>query len=225
MGALWLVGSGHTPALFAPQASAAVVIDAVAPAAPVLAPPGPAGPPAPARRVRRARGHPLAAPVPVAIEAVGPAVPTLGEDVPTSEPDGAAEGMPEGDGGGGMVRGLHGRPRELIARVIGDGPGELPAATAPVVSLREATALRVRDYFPRLPAASWPEARPYIVQVAVCVSEAGSVSDAVLQSSASPSLDPVVLAAVRSWRYRPRLVAGEPRPFCHGVTIAYERAF
>jgi TonB family protein len=85
--------------------------------------------------------------------------------------------------------------------------------------------LRIRDYFPRLPAAAWPELRPYIVRVGLCVSEAGAVTEAVLQSSASPALDPVVLTAVKGWRYRPRLVDGQARPFCHAVTIAYERAY
>jgi hypothetical protein len=32
----------------------------------------------------------------------------------------------------------------------------------------------------------------------------------------------VVLAAAKTWLYRPRLVDGS-RPFCHGVVIKYER--
>jgi TonB family protein len=129
----------------------------------------------------------------------------------------------EGGGAGGAALGVRGRPRELVARVVGAGPYQGPE-TAPVVSLKEATALRTRDYFPRLPAALWPEARPYIVRVRLCVSEAGRVTDAALQSAASAVLDPQVLAAVKGWRYRPRLIGGEARPFCHTVTIAYERA-
>jgi hypothetical protein len=32
-----------------------------------------------------------------------------------------------------------------------------------------------------------------------------------------------VLAAAKTWLYRPRLVDGKPTPFCHGVVIKYER--
>jgi hypothetical protein len=46
-----------------------------------------------------------------------------------------------------------------------------------------------------------------------------------LAIAASARLDPVVLAAVRGWRYRPRLEGGKPSPFCHGVVIKYERHY
>jgi TonB family protein len=62
---------------------------------------------------------------------------------------------------------------------------------------------------------------PYVVVVELCVSEQGDVSDAVLKSSASARLDPVVLAAVMTWRYQPLVVDGAPRPFCHEITIEY----
>jgi TonB family protein len=63
------------------------------------------------------------------------------------------------------------------------------------------------------------------VVVELCVSEQGRVSEAELLSRASDRLDPVVLAAVRGWRYRPHLESGIPRPFCHGVVIKYERHY
>jgi hypothetical protein len=148
---------------------------------------------------------------------------------PASEPalvafaggDGSGEGPFDG---GGSVRG---RRPELFARVIGGGvAAESPSRRdRPFVSLKEATALRTDDYFPRLPAALWPERGPYIVSIELCVSESGQVSDAELLSGASDRLDPVVLAAVRGWRYRPRLQAGQPTPFCHGVIIKYERHY
>jgi len=69
----------------------------------------------------------------------------------------------------------------------------------------------------------WPEWRPYIVKIEICVAEDGRVREAVLRSSASARLDPVVLAAAKTWQYRPRLVDGKPAPFCHGVVIKYER--
>jgi outer membrane biosynthesis protein TonB len=64
-----------------------------------------------------------------------------------------------------------------------------------------------------------------VVAIELCVSEHGQVSEAELLSGASARLDPVVLAAVRGWRYRPRLEGGKPSPFCHGVIIKYERHY
>jgi hypothetical protein len=133
---------------------------------------------------------------------------------------GFADGAGEGDGY------LRGRRPELFARVIGNGHADWPRKRdLPFVSHKEATTLRTDDYFPRLPAALWTEREPYIVAIELCVSEEGRVSEASLLSRASARLDPVVLAAVRGWRYRPRLEAGKPSAFCHGVVIKYERHY
>jgi hypothetical protein len=114
--------------------------------------------------------------------------------------------------------------RELHARVLGNEVVDVrPREGAPTISHEEATALRVRDSFPRLPESVWPEWRPYIVKLEICVGDDGRVREAALRSSASPRLDPVVLAAAKTWQYRPRVVDGKPAPFCHGVVIKYER--
>jgi outer membrane biosynthesis protein TonB len=63
-----------------------------------------------------------------------------------------------------------------------------------------------------------------VLAIQICVAEDGRVSEAALRSAVSPTLDGIVLEAVRSWRYHPRLVDGQPAPFCHGVVIRYERA-
>lgn len=121
-------------------------------------------------------------------------------------------------GGGGRLR------RELRARVVGDSPPRRNQTGArPFISGLEATALRMRDFFPRLPESLWSRRGPYVVTLDVCVSERGFVDHVTLRSSAAPTLDAMVLAAVTTWRYRPRLVAGVRSPFCHGVTIKYER--
>jgi len=140
--------------------------------------------------------------------------------------DGAGEGSESGGGGdlglgGGLAAELG---KELQARVLGDEKVEVrPRAGVPIISHDEATALRARDTFPRLPESVWPGLRPYIVALEVCVAEDGRVDEAVLRSSASARLDRIVLAAVKTWRYRPRLVGGKPTPFCHGVVIKYDR--
>ena len=114
--------------------------------------------------------------------------------------------------------------RELHARVLGNEALDVrPRERAPTISHDEATALRTRDSFPRLPESVWPEWRPYVVKLEICVAEDGRVREAVLRSSESPRLDAVVLAAAKTWRYRPRLVDGKPAAFCHGAVIKYER--
>jgi hypothetical protein len=240
LGWIWLLGSGgpHPVPLTVRQQSE-VVVDLASRTAPVVAPPAPVVAPDPAVRGRRAR-RPHVDPVQVpsslppattfasemgaGLEVLEGLTTTAGVGTGPAVADGPDEGPP---GGGGDALGRRARPRELVARVVGSGSdlGEVGPPGAAVVSLREATALRIRDYFPRLPAALWTDARPYIVRIGLCVSDAGRVIEAVLQSAASPTLDPLVLAAVRGWRYRPRLVDGQPQPFCHAVTISYDRAY
>jgi protein TonB len=143
--------------------------------------------------------------------------------------DGAGEGAGTGDGAGsgdgsGPLEGGGQPGRELHARVLGDVTIDVrPRDGTPILSHDEATALRVRDAFPRLPEALWTPWKPYIVALEVCVGPDGAVSEAVLRSSAAPRLDQTVLAAVKTWRYRPHVVGGQPTPFCHGVVIKYER--
>jgi hypothetical protein len=131
--------------------------------------------------------------------------------------DGVGDGFGLGEGGAAMSHELH-------ARVLGNESVDVrPRADAPTISHDEATALRTRDRFPRLPESVWPEWRPYIVKLEICVGEDGYVREVVLHSSASARLDPVVVAAAKTWQYQPRLVGGKPAPFCHGVVIKYER--
>ena len=133
---------------------------------------------------------------------------------------GAGNGLGDGFGDGGGETEMS---RELHARVLGNEVMDVrPREGAPTISHDEATALRTRDSFPRLPESVWPEWRPYIVKLEICVAEDGRVREAELRSSASARLDPVVLAAAKTWQYRPRLVDGKPAPFCHGVVIKYE---
>jgi TonB family protein len=139
--------------------------------------------------------------------------------------EGAGNGLGDGFGDGfGAGAGGKAMSRELHARVLGNEEVDVrPREGMPTISHDEATALRLRDSFPRLPESVWPQWRPYMVKLEICVAEDGRVREAVLRSSASPRLDPVVLAAAKTWQYRPRLVDGKPAPFCHGVVIKYER--
>jgi len=161
--------------------------------------------------------------------AVAPGAPAAGPpgDQAAGAGDGAGAGNGLGDGvGDGFGAGSGGTEmsRELHARVLGNEVMDVrPREGAPTISHDEATALRTRDSFPRLPESVWPEWRPYIVKLEICVAEDGRVREAELRSSASARLDHVVLAAAKTWQYRPRLVDGKPAPFCHGVVIKYEQ--
>lgn len=192
-------------------------------------------------RARRAAPRPRpAAPLslppvaPVSLDPVWPAgdssrAPMAVSLLPGEASGGGGDGAELGDGGEGGFGESPGRRRRptLFARVIGSGirSGTPLRADKDFVSLKEATALRTHDFFPRLPAAMWTERGPYLVALEVCVSEEGQVSEAVLRSHASDRLDPQVLAAVRGWRYRPRMQDGRAVPFCHGVLIRYDLSY
>ena len=161
------------------------------------------------------------APVATGAAAVAPEGAGAGEAFGGNGVDGAGDG--DGNGSGDGIGGKS-RRGDLHARVLGNVRVDVRATEGQaVVSHGEATALRERDAFPRLHERLWPLWRPYIVALEVCVASTGLVSDVMLRSSASERLDAIVLAAVKTWRYRPRTIAGEPTPFCHGVVIKYER--
>ena len=144
-----------------------------------------------------------------------------GEGRGTGEGAGDGDGSGSGDDAGDQVENLG---KELHARILGDVSVDLPRdeQQRAVLPHDQATALRQRDIFPRLPESLWPQWRPYVVTLRVCVDEQGQVSDATLLSSAAPRLDRMVAAAARSWRYQPFQAAGRATAFCHGVVIQYE---
>jgi protein TonB len=53
--------------------------------------------------------------------------------------------------------------------------------------------------------------------VRVCVDRDGRVDDVHLLKSADPVVDPLIVAALRTWRYRPYQVNGRPVPFCTNI--------
>jgi hypothetical protein len=93
------------------------------------------------------------------------------------------------------------------------------------ISMDHAAYLRTYEVFPSpLPDSCWPPGRvANSMLVEVCVTERGDVSDVVIRQSAGSDADTFLSSAIRSWRYRPRLVMGSPRPFCHPIRIVYKR--
>lgn len=58
--------------------------------------------------------------------------------------------------------------------------------------------------------------------VKMCLDREGSVSEAtLLETSCFDDYDAKLLAGVRSWRYRPFLVDGQPAPVCTSYTFVY----
>jgi hypothetical protein len=228
---IWLAWGPVEPGAPAGDTRASVVVSLAWPSlraapAPAVEPPA-AGPPA----VRRSRARP--APVVV----IGPS-----QEAPVSEErvvgDEQGDPLEPGSGGAGASgpegtpvesapvesRPARRRPLELYGRVVGGSRREGVGSNGlPYAPLKESTALRTYDFFPPLPASQWTSERPYLVVVDVCVSGEGQVSDVALVRPASPSFDPVLLEAVRTWRYKPRLVDGNARAFCHVVAIKYEQ--
>jgi len=148
-------------------------------------------------------------------------LPGSGEGHGNGDGTGDGDGSGSGDATGDQPENLG---KELHARILGEVRVDLPRDDQQRIVLAhdQATALRQRDIFPRLPESLWPEWRPYVVTLRVCVDEQGQVSDATLLSAKAPRLDRMVAAAARSWRYRPFEAAGQPTAFCHGVVIQYE---
>ncbi len=92
------------------------------------------------------------------------------------------------------------------------------------VSMDYAAYLRTYESFPSLPEVCWPPGKTTnTVMVEVCVTERGTVNDVVVRQSAGNDTDGFLINAIRSWRYRPRLVSGSPRPFCHPIRIVYKK--
>jgi hypothetical protein len=168
-------------------------------------------------------------PLPIALVAEGPGGPEPGEG-PVTAP---AAQLP-------APRHAHGRrravPRPEVVEAPPEPPPAAPAAPAtsppveiaapvavagaePAVEPEVARALRVYDAFPSLPDQA-VRARPDL-DVRVCVSTQGAVSDAVIvRGSADPSSE-TLRAAILRWRYRPFAPDGTPTPFCHLMRISY----
>jgi hypothetical protein len=94
--------------------------------------------------------------------------------------------------------------------------------------LSETLAAYYRTYedYPKMPESFWyGGVTSYLLAVEVCVSTEGAVSNVIFQQRANEDVDRLVGDAIKSWRYRPRIVGGSPRPFCHPMKIEYTRAW
>jgi hypothetical protein len=109
--------------------------------------------------------------------------------------------------------------RGAIASVSPVPPAAPPEPQA--IPAHEATYLRTYETYPSLPRSLWVSGRVYSVLAQVCVSTDGRVSNVRIKSGAAPELDRAVTSTLSSWRYRPRVVEGTPRPFCHLLKLDF----
>jgi hypothetical protein len=195
----------NAPLLTDRESSIAIDLVPYAEASPAESP-APAAPAAPAStpRVRQPRNAPLVSPPPA-------------RSLPENDLVELVESGGEGAGGGTLYRTLSvaAPPRERSTSP--QAPGEQP----PAISATEASYLRTYETFPNLPASLWVAGRSYVVMAQVCVSADGKVQNVSIKDGAARDLEQVITASVRSWRYEPRMVGGQPRPFCHLIRFVY----
>jgi outer membrane biosynthesis protein TonB len=126
------------------------------------------------------------------------------DDVP-STPDGPAP-VTAGAGGQGAS---------------GASAGAIAQSEPYPVSPLQASYLRIYQSFPSVPTGLWFQQRLFSVELKICVATTGDVSGVSLLRSAAPSLDDLTVAAARTWRYKPLVIEGAARPFCHKIIIHY----
>jgi hypothetical protein len=132
------------------------------------------------------------------------------EDLPKEEeetpdgPVGEKEGVP-----GGIV-GSHG---------IGPPPPPVKETFVPPKVATGRLAIDPYDerYQARLPAALARAGMSLWALLKVCVGVDGQVNEVTVIRGADPAVDPIIVAAIKTWRYHPYTVDGRPVPFCTNV--------
>jgi protein TonB len=124
------------------------------------------------------------------------------------------------DPGGGEGPGV---PGGVIGGIdIGTELPPPPPPTTMFLAPRVATGRLAIDpqdpaYQAHMPAALARAGMSLWAMVKVCVRPDGRVGDVTMLKGADPTLDPSIVAAIRTWRYHPYTVDGRPVPFCTNV--------
>lgn len=125
-----------------------------------------------------------------------------GPGTPDGKKGGVAGGVPGGVAGG---------------EVGGTGTGPVAPVAAPAKFLPPAmgSQQKISGADPDFPAHLRRPGVVYVVMAKITVNAAGVVESVVLQKRAEPTLDELVVAAVKKWRFRPLLANGKPIPFSY----------
>jgi len=111
-------------------------------------------------------------------------------------------------------------------------PEPAPTAAAPRSPIAQPTqpvevtpgvaqGLRVYDMFPSMPGSMRFPGATQALTMQVCVSTSGAVSGVSFAQGRDSHLGRALREAILTWRYRPMMVDGAARPFCHPVRIEY----
>jgi protein TonB len=173
-----------------------------------LGAPPPPPPPPPAARAKasptRVKPHPTEVTQPTRDRVIPPRdqppAPTPGSDdgVPGGVKDGVKGGVP---GGPGTTPGPG--PTKYISPTVARGQLAIDPQSDP--------------YRVKLPPALASAGMVLWALLKICVKPDGQVQEVAILRGADPALDPLIVAAVRTWRYRPYTVDGRPVPFCTNV--------
>jgi protein TonB len=79
-----------------------------------------------------------------------------------------------------------------------------------------------KQYRVTLPPALQQAGMRLWAMLKVCVNTEGGVSDVKIIKGMDPSVDPLLLAKVQTWRYKPWTRDGRPSPFCYNVRYETE---
>ena len=228
-GSLWLLGRAE-----AKEREVEVAVTFVAKKAepapdasppPVAAEPPPAPPPPPASVVAAAPS--VAAPVPAG--AVKRRALQAPKAIPTAPPA-AVDPIRVAEVGTATAPVEAEPPPPVAAPVVAPAPAPVPAPTVPepervtgpivMEDDFEAPVADAANVLPAYPAEAITLGRQATVVVELRVELDGSVSEVTLVSGEAPFAD-AALIAVRTWRYRPGRVAGEPVPMARRVKIPF----
>jgi outer membrane biosynthesis protein TonB len=100
-------------------------------------------------------------------------------------------------------------------------PDKATPLKLPHVSAGLARALRFYDDFPSLPELARAAGPRQVVDIEICVTDGGVVSEITMDHRAAAALEDALRTAIRTWRYRPLVIGGTARPFCHELEIRY----
>jgi periplasmic protein TonB len=120
------------------------------------------------------------------------------------EPDDGVEGGVEGGVAGGVIGGMGTAPPPAAPKFL---PPNVAKMSLLINPQDDAYRAKVPPALARAGMVLW-------AMLKVCVKTDGHVDEVKILKGADPTLDPNIIAAIRTWRFKPYSVDGRPVPFC-----------
>jgi protein TonB len=123
------------------------------------------------------------------------------------------------DDGAGDEHGIAAGTPAGVPGGTGIAPGPAPATFLPpsVATGRLAIDPQSDPYVVRLPPPLARAGMTLWAMVRICVKPSGQVAEVKILQGADPVVDPIIVATLGTWRYRPFTIDGRPVPFCTNV--------